>query len=59
MVGIFCGVLLGIGKLSDNLGTIILENGGNQTGVRRPPRAFKRYMTDKRLALGIPTRPRV
>ncbi|KIP09502.1 hypothetical protein PHLGIDRAFT_18603 [Phlebiopsis gigantea 11061_1 CR5-6] len=33
LVGIFCGVLLGIGKLSDNLGTIILENGGDQTGV--------------------------
>lgn len=33
LVGTFCGVLIGIGKLSDNLGMIILTNGGNQTGV--------------------------
>lgn len=32
LVGIFCGVLLGVGKRYNNLGTIILS-GGNQTGV--------------------------
>ncbi|GJE87189.1 hypothetical protein PsYK624_032720 [Phanerochaete sordida] len=33
MVGIFCGVLLGVGKRYNNLGSIILTSGGNASGV--------------------------
>lgn len=46
MVGVFCGVLIGIGKLSDNLGTIILENGGNQTGASGALYARSNDLTD-------------
>lgn len=34
LVGIFGGTLLGVGKMSDNLGQIIVANGRNGTGVR-------------------------
>lgn len=41
LVGVFCGVLFGIGKMSDDLGAIILESGGNQTGVSAPRPSLK------------------